>query len=231
MYLCLYLYLYLDTRYSIIHRVLVVFQMCSLLIKSSLSSWTQYLSMPYHRAQADARIKTEVWLEVCLGHLIGNDPRHRHHHYRRHHQIITIMIIVIITMIIIIVIGKADDWRSSQHGWSGVYGQHGHALNSCIICWFRPQGSNIDLLTIRPMILMNRSLKKDLWLQWQCVVRRRRSTTSLQKSELDKTNDHDSISKENKWSLTSQVWEWMLFMFFSSMNAKTIVADTSSTSE
>ena len=60
--------------------------------------------MPYHRAQADARIKTEVWLEVCLGHLIGNDPRH---HY--HHQIITIMIIVIIPIIIIIVIDKEDD--------------------------------------------------------------------------------------------------------------------------
>ena len=159
--------------------------------------------MPYHRAQADARIKTEVWLEVCQGHLIGNDPRHRHHQHCNHLQIITTMIIVIITTIIIIVIGKADDWRSSQHGWSGVYGQHGHALNSCIICWFRPQGSNIDLLTIRPMILMNRSLKKDLWLQWQCVVRRRRSTTSLQKSELDKTMDNNSISKENKWSLTS----------------------------
>ena len=179
MYLCLYLYLYLDTQCSLIPRVLVVFQKCSLIIKSS---WTRYLSMPYHRAQADARIKTEVWLEVCLGHLIGNYPRHRHHH-----QIITIMIIVIITMVIIIVIGKEDDWRSAQHGWSGVYGQHGHALNSCIICWFRPQGSNIDLLTIRPMILMNRSLKKDLWLQWQCVARRRRSTTSLQKSKLDKT--------------------------------------------
>ena len=155
--------------------------------------------MPYHRAQADARIKTEVWLEVCQGHLIGNDPRHRHHHNRHHHQIITIMIIVITTIIIIImiVIGKEDDWRSAQHGWSGVYGQHGHALNSCIICWFRPQGGIIRIQICSQLgqlsYLMNRSLKKDLWLQWQCVVRRRRSTTSLQKSELDKTIDLNSI--------------------------------------
>ena len=35
---------------------------------------------------------------------------------------------------------KANDRGPAQHGWIGVDGQHGHAPDSRILCWFRSQG-------------------------------------------------------------------------------------------
>ena len=39
---------------------------------------------------------------------------------------------------------KENDRGPAQHGRLGVDGQHGHALDSCLICWVGPQGELDD---------------------------------------------------------------------------------------
>ena len=79
--------------------------------------------MPYHRAQAAERTKTEAWLEVFREHLIGEyHHRRRHDPHHNHHN------------------DQEDDRGPAQHGRFRVDGQHGHALDSCLFCWVGPQG-------------------------------------------------------------------------------------------